>query len=288
MTTSNDPLGGPHPEDLLAPYALDSLPEGETLQVESHLESCSHCREEVAQLLRATALLSQAVDRQPPPAGLESRLMRSLGRAQDSVAPVSTGTRFRFPWPKLLAPAAVAGVLLLAASLAVNFLYHNQVNKLAGENSNLTARLLQFSTEDSDLLQYLRQEELATYLTDNPSTEPLMLEPPEGAGDHQGVMLLAEDSRHAILLVSGMEQASSTTTYDVWLLRADQRVRMGKVEVDSSGWGTLNLYHPTESVLGFDKVVLSQDGAISGESAARDMVLEGSITSLKTSKSRSK
>ena len=209
MTKTNDPVGGPHPEDLLASYALDTLPEGDALQVESHLDVCTLCRQEVADLLGTTVFLSQAVEQQTPPPGLGSRLMEALVRTQPQaappapVAPVASGFGFRFPWPKILAPAAATLVVLLAASLAMNFRFFGQMGNLNEENSNLTARLFQFSTDDSKLLEYLQQEGLASYLMANPSNEPLMLEPPGGGGEPQGVLLLAEDSRHAILLVSG-------------------------------------------------------------------------------------
>ena len=296
MTEIDDPIGEPHPEELLAAYALNALPEGDAFQVESHLLVCSLCREEAAQLLRTTALLSQAVEQQTPPVGIEFRLMDAVGRAMPQtaapapVAPVASNVPgasffgFRFPWPKVLAPAAATLVVLLAASLAMNFRYFGQVDKLSEENSNLTARFLQFSTEDSKLLEFLQQEELASYLLANPSNEPLMLAPPGGVGDPQGVLLLAEDSRHAILLVSGMPQSPFATSYHVWLLRPDQRVLMGQVQVDSTGWGTMSFYYPPESVLRFDKVVLSRYSVSSGEAASRDMVLEGSFASLKSSK----
>ena len=118
----------------------------------------------------------------------------------------------------------------------------------------------------------------------NPTNEPLMLAPPGGGSVPQGVLLLAEDSRHAILLVSGMTQEPMPASYQVWLLRPDQRVRMGVVQVDSSGWGAMSIYYPEESVLRFDKLVLSRDNVSSGEAASRDMVLEGSFASLKSSK----
>ena len=286
MTTTNDPAGGPHPEDFLIPYALDALEERDALHVESHLETCSLCREEVAQFLQTAALLSLAVERQTPPRQLESRLMASLTDARShisAVEPVAPVLRFGFPWPKILAPAA-AVVVLLAVSLGANIWFFSQLDKLNQDNSNLAARVLQFSTEDSQLLDFLRQEELASYLMANPSNQPLMLAPPDGSGEPQGVLLLAEDSRHAILFVAGMAQEPFPSSYHVWLLKPDQRVRMGELQVDSSGWGTMSFYYPPESVLRFDKVVLSRDGVNFGETASRDMVLEGSITSLKSSR----
>jgi hypothetical protein len=286
MTTSNNIPGGPHPEDLLVPYALDALPQTDALQVESHLESCSQCREEAAQLRQTTASLSQAVEPLTPPPALASRLMAAVGRSQPKAinpAPFARAFGFRSLWPKTLSPAAAAIVLVLAVSLMANVWYFSRVNRLNEENSNLTARVLQFPPNDSELLEYLQQKQLASYLLANPSYDPLMLEAPDG-GDPQGVLLLGEDSRHAILLVSGMPGQPLPTSYQVWLLRSDERVRMGEVQVDSSGWGTMSLYYPPESVLRFDKVVLSRDGMASGEAASRDMVLEGSFASLKSSK----
>ena len=87
MTTTDDPVGRPHPEDLLASYALDTLPELDAIQVETHLAGCTLCREEVAHLLGTMVFLSQAVERQTPPPGLGSRLMDAVGRTQSQTAP---------------------------------------------------------------------------------------------------------------------------------------------------------------------------------------------------------
>ena len=57
--------------------------------------------------------------------------------------PVAPVFGFRFPWPKVLAPAAGAVVVLLAASLVMNYRYFGQVGQLSEENSSLTARVSQ-------------------------------------------------------------------------------------------------------------------------------------------------
>ena len=86
MTEIDDPTGNLHPEDLLPAYALNALPEAEALEVESHLDFCSACREEAAQLLGTVVFLSQAVERQNPPFELASRLMVALARAMPQSA----------------------------------------------------------------------------------------------------------------------------------------------------------------------------------------------------------
>ena len=56
---------------------------------------------------------------------------------------------------------------------------------------------------------------------------------------------------------------------------------MGEISVDSKGWGMMNLFHPHESVLAFEKVYLSVPGAAMEEEDPGGMVLEGSIAAVR-------
>jgi len=84
--------------------------------------------------------------------------------------------------------------------------------------------------------------------------------PPGGSGYSQGVLLFAEDSRHAVLLIANMTYPEAPGKYQAWLWRSGQLVRMGEVDVNRLGWGIKTLYHPQESVLRFDKVFLRKLG----------------------------
>jgi len=286
-----DPYGDSHPEDLLSPYALDTLSEEEALGVEVHLESCQACREEAASLRETAAWLSASVAAQVPPPALQSRLMASVdpGVRPPVPAPVpapevryAPRPRARFLSPRLLVPMAVALVLLLAASITMNLWYDRQVDQLTQEQANLTARVLNMADDDTRLVSYLEESEVASYLMENPSNEPLMLMPPGGNGDPQGVLLFAEDSRHAVLLIANMSYPEAPGKYQVWLWRSGQRVRMGEVDVNQRGWGILALYYPQESVLRFDKVFLRKPGLDTNGSEPGDMVLEGTISAVRT------
>jgi len=74
-----DPYEGSHPEDLLSPYALDTLSEGGSLGIEAHLELCRSCSEEIASLRETAARLIASVAAQVPPPDLRSRLIASVG-----------------------------------------------------------------------------------------------------------------------------------------------------------------------------------------------------------------
>ena len=288
--TTVDPIGGPHPEDLLIPYALDTLSEEGTLEVEAHLDGCPACRAEVASFLDATAWLSGSVATHAPPADLQPRLMAALGRIESQLpqpAPAAAAQHAPRPAPwfrsaKLLVPMAATLVLLLAASVAVNIRFSGQLDRLTQEQANLVARLLKMAPDDTRLVGYLEQSEVASYLMKNPSNEPLMLVPPGGDGIPQGVLLFAEDSRHAVLLIANMTHPEPPASYQVWLWRPDQRVRMGEVKVNSGGWGEMTLYYPQESVLRFEKVFLRKSGPDTNGAEPGDKVLEGIITAVKS------
>ena len=289
MTTA-DPIGGPHPEDLLIPYALDTLSEDGALEVEAHLDGCLTCQTEVASLREATAWLSGSVAARTPPADLLPRLMAALGRRESQLPEPAPAAAAQYaprpaPWfrsAKLLVPMAAALVLLLAASVAVNMRLSGQIDRLTEEQANLVARLLNMAPNDTRLVGYLKQSEVASYLMENPSNEPLMLVPPGEDGDPQGVLLFAEDSRHGVLLIANMAHPEPPASYQVWLWRPDQRVRMGEVWVNSLGWGEMPLYYPPESVLRFEKVFLRKSGPDTNGAEPGDMVLEGSISALKS------
>ena len=69
-----------HPEEKLSSYIDNELLDEERLEVEEHIESCSSCQallEDLLSLQSAVALTFHAI---PEPAGLENRIMQSLGK----------------------------------------------------------------------------------------------------------------------------------------------------------------------------------------------------------------
>jgi anti-sigma-K factor RskA len=280
--STNDSTIGSHPEELLDAYALDALDDEETALVESHLETCPRCQETLAGLQRAAALLGQSVEqRQPPPATLP-RIMDSLPPAELVLAgrsdrPSSTGPNIRLAvWALPLAAAVV--IALFSISLIMNLRGSSRMDQLEQENSTmstrldqsmtetrrveqensvLTARLNQLITEESQLADSVRQTQVTNYLAAHPDTEELILEPPSGVGDSQGVLLVADGGHNAVLMVSHMEQPPPLRAYQVWLVReGGHRVAVGQIQVDPSGWGTLTL-HPPEPLFRFHWVNLT-------------------------------
>jgi len=208
--------------------------------------------------------------------------MAALRQLDQQAAPSGSTvapSRRRIRLTTLLVPLAAGLVaILFAASLVMYVRTFQRMDRLEQQNADLTAQLAQLVAEDSPIPEALRQLRAISYWMASPNTQVMGLQAMGGATESQGVLLVAADGRRAVLMVAGMETLPSSAAYQVWLMRDGQRLSVGQVRVDPSGWGTAYL-RPSESVFHYDWVRLSQDGAgPSSEGLPGDMVLGGRIT----------
>ena len=80
-------------------------------------------------------------------------------------------------------------------------------------------------------------------------------------------------------MVAGMEPPSPSTSYHIWLMRGQDKVWAGRLDVDSRGWGTV-LLQLREPIMGFEKVELTSSADSSASQPQSDMVLEGNLVSM--------
>lgn len=175
----------PHPDDLLGSYALDALDLVEEAQVEAHLAGCLLCRQTVSRLLQVAAQLGQSVSPSTPSPQLQSRIMEALrqerGQPVPAAAPaqsIRSGFGFGRRMSRVLVLVAGVLILILALSLVYNVSLTRQIEQLEMESVSVSARLFNFSTENAQLLEALRQQEVSSYLMANPASQPMLLEPP--------------------------------------------------------------------------------------------------------------
>ncbi|MBM3469621.1 MAG: DUF4349 domain-containing protein [Armatimonadetes bacterium] len=113
----------------LATFLDGALPDHEAAQVEAHLEGCSSCREELAQL-RTTVTLLQEVEPMQAPEGFAADVRRRIERLAQATqhspwtrlrAALSwrsgSGSRIRWSWGTVTAAAAVVMVGVFAVNL---------------------------------------------------------------------------------------------------------------------------------------------------------------------------
>ncbi len=110
--------------DLLGPFALDALEEGEMAEVRDHLESCDQ-HAEAAGLIAAARSLAFAPAEREPPLALKSRIMQEVRAGESTVREPDRGGSFGrlFRW-RVLQPAltgamaaAIVGLVIWVATL---------------------------------------------------------------------------------------------------------------------------------------------------------------------------
>lgn len=277
-----DPYRLSHPEELLEAYALGVLDESEADEVDGHLDACPRCRFAVARLERVTASLGRSIDQLTPHTSVLDRLMDAIPDTTPAAMfqQEQTMRSGRSHYMKrALAPVAIVLLVgLIAANLIATFLLNDQVDELQEQNTPGT-RLEKLAGTEAQVVQSLNElRDFASYwLLDSPSL-PLVLEPPGRKGTSEGILLMDEDGRSAVLMVAGLRALPEPLSYQVMLKRHNQQpIWVGQVKVDSAGRGNVALHIPQEPIFAFDKVMLTTDAEESREASTDGMVLEGQI-----------
>ncbi len=303
---------------MLEAYALGALEDDELADVEAHLESCAQCGRALSELAEASALLASAAPQFAPPPSLQARVMEAVedlpivfspaasreeptgdaaasdvgkGAGKDAETEKESGSRFTFSsFAMPLAATLVIG--LLSASLIMNVVTTNRLNTLEQERLASNARIAELERGHAaagDQINRLgqvsannnvamRQVMETNYLMARPYTQPLMLTPTNGSSNSEGILLVNNDGREAILMLSNMDRTRPAQSYQVWLARNGQQFPVGEIAVDATGWGTLAL-NPPESLYGFDWINLTVDEPQNGGRPSSEMVLQTRIIS---------
>ena len=177
------------------------------------------------------------------------------------------GLRVPLTW-LLLSLVMAALVALVILSLVIGIGLSNRVDDLEGEIPGLA--------DDSQVVNALLQLRVLSYWLAYPTTEALLLEPPSGTGNAQGVLRTANDGLSAMLMLAGMQELPPPSVYQVWLTSEEQRVQAGQLRVDPSGWGATTIYL-VEPISGFDTVEVTLENADGLGAAPGLRVLEAKI-----------
>ena len=99
-------------KDLLAAYALGSVPDDERREVADHITTCAECRAELADFEAVSESLALAV----PPADVPAGFTEKVVAAAVGERPVAETSKFSRRWTRL---GILAGAALIAAVIAV-------------------------------------------------------------------------------------------------------------------------------------------------------------------------
>ncbi|WP_371602333.1 anti-sigma factor [Streptomyces sp. NBC_01220] len=221
------------PHESSGAYALHALPEDERLAFERHLEGCASCREEVAGLQAAAALLGQAAA-VTPPAALREEILRRVAltpqdapaRAREAPAPPkqapvapepvpvtpSAGGRAHAPSRRLPRVALAASVAAVLACLGVATWQYREA-----EDARTATRRSQE-----------HQEEVARVLT----APDVRLETQELRGGGTATVAVSRSEDAATLAVSGLPRLPAGKVYEAWFIEDGEPVPAGLLSRD--------------------------------------------------------
>jgi len=170
-------------------YALGALDADDVAALESHLETCTSCRTELAEYRDLSESLLTAIPPTQPSAMLRRRLQSQLPSAREKSRP-------QFQW-NISRLAAGLAILVL---LALNFSSFQQIRKI--------------QNEQAQLVNQMNDAQIALAMLSYPGVERLSIDGENLAGS----LLLDNDRNIATLIVWNMPQLQEKQTYQVWLI----------------------------------------------------------------------
>jgi hypothetical protein len=105
------PLGCSEVRDRLAELALGVVPPEEAERVQRHLDGCTGCRKELAELDEGAATMAFALPQADPPRALEHRVVERVAQASGRRVPVQMHRRLRTQVRRLASVTLVTAIL---------------------------------------------------------------------------------------------------------------------------------------------------------------------------------
>ena len=280
-------------EDLLPAYALNVLSSQEAALVEAHLDTCHWCTSLLREHMQVAAALAKVADPLQPSQELRDRTMKAA-RAQVRRLKAPRVPLFTRGNLVLAGTASVAGTFL-AAVIVVGLVMSNRIDDLQTENSKLTSQVSQLindlerdnsdmtvkvsrlAEEDQTLLEMFQEQRSMNYVMAAPDRQVLSLQGGEGVPRAEGMLLITSQGSTGILIAKGLEPSWGDDAYHVWLKRDGQRLTVGRLVVDETGWGALTLW-PEEPISFFQQVWVTEGPVHDGAEPIPSPVLWGTIS----------
>lgn len=187
----------------LALHALGVLEGGERVALETHLEGCAGCRQELEQLRGDMALMALSTAGPTPPRRARQRLIEAVAREPRRVAAPARGS-----WWTLVPWVAAAA---LAVGLVVVWL----------QNSDLERQVAGLQSESArQQAELQRAREVVSTLTATDAMRVTLVAaktPPQP----QGKAIYVRDRSSLIFLASNFPGLPAQKAYELWLIPTD-------------------------------------------------------------------
>lgn len=225
-------------EELLTLYALDALDAPDRRQLEEHLESCSDCRAELAEMRDAAGLLAHASTAAEPRAEVRERILASIRADRSSAKPTEVGNVVPItPRRKV----SVANYLLrIAAVIAFGGVVIWLVSALLVKNHEIASLTSEIEVKRRELeherREAQRREAEALALLNPRGTKRMELAGTAQAQNARAVFIFDQKSGKAVLMTDGLPSPPPGMAYEVWFIPQGQAPMPGKTfTVDAAG-----------------------------------------------------
>lgn len=207
-------------QELLAVAAVDALTGRDAQLMRAHVESCAECRDELAELRDAAALLAHAAPSAAPSDAVRQRIMREIQSEPRSnpvqasnVGPLRQG--LSSAWPNVLRLAAVFAFVALLLGIIVlwrrDAASRREIAELSGR-LNRQQRELQVERDN------LSRQTEALALLNSPGAKKIALAGTPAAQTARATFVYDEQARNGVLLIEGLPATPADKAYEVWFI----------------------------------------------------------------------
>jgi hypothetical protein len=271
-------------EDLVL-YSMQSLSAGETSTLALHLESCTDCSRQLAEIYGDLALFSLGVDQQPVSTGARDRFLNSIAtQAQATPAKVASAATAAAPEPLRPAPAyapeprrAIQEVkprrnwfpILIPwagafALLTIAGYFGSQNQKLNELLNNDKGQIAQLSAQAASAQQ--TAQDLTEALT-SPNAKQVTLTEGKGVQLPSGRTSYLASKGALVFIGNNLKAIPAGKTYELWIIPADGKapVPAGLFRPDEHGTASVVLPKLPEGVpaKAFGVTIENAEGAAS-------------------------
>jgi anti-sigma-K factor RskA len=240
-------------EELVTLQALDALDASDQRELDKHLDTCSACRTELAELRDAAGLLAHASTPAEPSAQLRARILDEVRKEARLPAPAAASTVVPFRtrpapsvWPNLLRLAA--GIVFGAMLIGLFVLWQRDVRSRQ-EIARLSKQFNQQKEELARDREALARQREAIALMNSPGMKKMELAGTQTAQNARATFVFDQKSGRAMLMTNGLPVAPAGMAYEVWFIPKGHSPMPGKVfKVDSSGQAMMMDQMPPEAM----------------------------------------
>lgn len=240
-------------EELLTLHTLDALDAPDRRELEAHLESCTVCRAELAEMRDAAGLLAHASTAEPG-AEVRERILnqvRTEARSrQTSAEPSASIVEFKprvssNPWPNLLKLAAAIAFVALLIGVGVLWRRDTQSRQ---EIARLSQQLNQQNSELSREREALARQQEALEFLRSPGMKTMDLAGTQTARAARATFIYDQKTGRGMLMTEGLPVAPPGMAYEVWFIPKGQAPMPGKTfTVDAAGKAMMMDQMPAEA-----------------------------------------